>query len=161
MAELRALTVRQPWAHMIAFGGKQTENRTWSTPYRGLLAIHAGAYSGWDKAAETFPPAVDSWRRLITVPASGLLAAPLSREAFQYVKFGAVIAVADLAGCHHESTEEPANSCSPWGMPGCYHWSLANVRALREPVPVRGKLGLWRLPDNAEKAVLEQLEAGS
>lgn len=36
-----ALTIRQPWAQLIAAGIKQWENRTWKTSYRGPLAIHA------------------------------------------------------------------------------------------------------------------------
>jgi hypothetical protein len=39
---LNALTVKQPAAAAILAGVKQIEYRTWSTTYRGLLAIHAG-----------------------------------------------------------------------------------------------------------------------
>lgn len=38
----RALTVRQPWASLIALGVKTIETRSWSTAYRGPLVIHAG-----------------------------------------------------------------------------------------------------------------------
>jgi hypothetical protein len=40
---MRALTVRQPWAWAILHAGKDTENRGWSTRYRGPLVIHSGA----------------------------------------------------------------------------------------------------------------------
>ena len=36
------LTIRQPWASAIFYAGKDVENRRWTTPYRGLLYIHAG-----------------------------------------------------------------------------------------------------------------------
>lgn len=36
-----ALSVRQPWASLIAWGEKTVEVRTWRTPYRGPLLIHA------------------------------------------------------------------------------------------------------------------------
>lgn len=39
---MRALTIRQPWATLIARGAKTIETRSWSTKYRGPLAIHAG-----------------------------------------------------------------------------------------------------------------------
>ncbi len=39
---MRALTILQPWAEMIARGVKRVENRTWRTKYRGEIAIHAG-----------------------------------------------------------------------------------------------------------------------
>lgn len=38
---MKALTLCQPWASLIAWGEKQYETRSWSTDYRGLLAIHA------------------------------------------------------------------------------------------------------------------------
>ncbi|HHY88739.1 MAG TPA: ASCH domain-containing protein, partial [Chloroflexi bacterium] len=39
---MKALSVRQPWAWLIAQGYKTVENRTWATNYRGPLLIHAG-----------------------------------------------------------------------------------------------------------------------
>lgn len=47
--------------------------------------------------------------------------------------------------------------CGPWAARGQYHWRLANVRALPEPVPCKGALGLWTLPDDVEAAVAAQL----
>lgn len=41
---MKALTVHQPWASLIALGHKRIETRSWSTSYRGPLAIHAAAY---------------------------------------------------------------------------------------------------------------------
>src|SRR5262245_22156707 len=38
---LKALSVRQPWAHAIIYGGKDVENRSWTTAVRGTIAIHA------------------------------------------------------------------------------------------------------------------------
>ena len=40
---IRAISVRQPWAELIIRGDKQVEVRKASTPYRGLLVIHAAA----------------------------------------------------------------------------------------------------------------------
>ena len=36
---MKALSVKQPWANMIASGEKTIETRTWMTPYRGQLLI--------------------------------------------------------------------------------------------------------------------------
>jgi len=36
---VRALSVKQPWANMIASGKKTIETRTWATSYRGPLLI--------------------------------------------------------------------------------------------------------------------------
>jgi hypothetical protein len=49
MTDIRALTIRQPWAALIAQGTKRVENRTWGTAWRGTLLIHAG------KSADPYP----------------------------------------------------------------------------------------------------------
>jgi len=36
---MKAISVKQPWANMIASGKKTIETRTWSTKYRGDLLI--------------------------------------------------------------------------------------------------------------------------
>lgn len=38
----RVLTIRQPWASAIIYAGKDVENRSWTTSYRGRVYIHAG-----------------------------------------------------------------------------------------------------------------------
>lgn len=38
---LFALAIRQPWAWLIIHGGKDVENRTWRTGFRGRFLIHA------------------------------------------------------------------------------------------------------------------------
>lgn len=43
LREIKALTVRQPWANLIASGEKTIEVRTWRTDYRGELLITASA----------------------------------------------------------------------------------------------------------------------
>ena len=159
--EIRALTVRQPWASAIAFGDKRVENRSWPTAYRGLLAIHAGASVDWDATEKAWP-------------AAGLApyVAGAPRKAWTAsLPLGAVIAVAELAGCHDDGTAPCLTPlgrqgrlvmCSPWAQRFQWHWQLADVRPLREPVPCRGALGLWRLPADVEKAVRAQLsEDGS
>lgn len=40
---MRALSVRQPWASLIASGRKTIELRSWSTNYRGPVLILAGS----------------------------------------------------------------------------------------------------------------------
>ena len=46
---MKAISIKQPWASLIAHGIKDIENRTWRTNYRGRVLIHAGASKkeGW------------------------------------------------------------------------------------------------------------------
>lgn len=48
---MKALSIRQPWCHYILSEGKDIENRTWSTSYRGDILIHASG--GVDKAQQS------------------------------------------------------------------------------------------------------------
>lgn len=158
---LRALTVRQPWAWAIAHGGKDIENRTWSSSYRGLLAIHAAAR--WDGDG--------AWARRVIDAASkdqqpgGYFDPPLRVEfdtgtgrTLRLLSdnrrfiLGAVVAVAELV-------DVARGASSPWAQPDQFHWRLANVRALPEPVPCKGQLGLWALPPDVDTAVGAQLAA--
>ena len=46
---MKVITIKQPWATLIAEGYKEYEFRTWKTKYRGEILIHAG--KGIDKEA--------------------------------------------------------------------------------------------------------------
>lgn len=47
---LPCITVKQPFADMIATGEKDIENRSWPTNYRGPILIHAGL--SWHESQE-------------------------------------------------------------------------------------------------------------
>lgn len=42
---MKTLSIKQPWATLIAHGVKDIENRTWPTTHRGGIYIHASAKS--------------------------------------------------------------------------------------------------------------------
>ena len=46
---MKVITLKQPWATLVAEGYKEYEFRTWKTSYRGEIYIHAG--KGIDKVA--------------------------------------------------------------------------------------------------------------
>ena len=113
---VRALTVRQPWAWAIVHAGKDVENRSRRTHYRGPLLIHAG--SALDRSAFEEIAAMG-----IDTPEAG------------DVERGAVIGVVTLINC-------VSNSQSAWAIEGAWHWLLADPRPV-DPVPSGGRLGLW------------------
>ena len=41
MSRVVAISIRQPWAWLIIHAGKDVENRTWATRFRGRVLIHA------------------------------------------------------------------------------------------------------------------------
>lgn len=143
---MRALTVRQPWAAAISQMGKTVENRGWLTTYRGLVAIHAGAGVG---AKWEFADACE-----MVADRTGLEPQGVAKWAAQR---GAVVAVARLENVCSASLENafyaPVNcDCGTWAQSAQRHFLLA------EPVPAKGALGLWTLPDEVEAAVRAQLD---
>jgi hypothetical protein len=130
--EIRALTLLQPWASLIAVGAKRLETRNWCTAYRGLLAIHAGkASTEWSRA---------TWRLPVVQEAMG--GAGIVAE--EDLPRGCVVAVCELCDCI-PILEPPAEPERSFGVytPGRFAWKLANVRPLPVPVPMRGLPGLW------------------
>lgn len=159
---MKALSVRQPYAWAIAHGRKDIENRSWATCYRGPLAIHAGAR--WDEGG-----AYDKRVLMALFDYGDRFDPPLRVERLgpktvrlvcdRQLTPGAVVAVVDVVGiCTARSTSEQCG-CGVWAVEGQCHWRLANPRPLSAPVPCKGRLGLWGLPDEVEAAVLDQIAA--
>jgi hypothetical protein len=156
VSDLRAITVKQPWAWAIAHGGKNIENRSRNLTYRGRLAIHAGKAWAWQGGQ-------DRHVKQAFAPNQPAHAAGDDITPAQYpgrFATGAVIAVADLVDVH-----QGVGCCRPWGQvrnlgaatshAAIYHLVLENVRPLAEPIACPGALGLWRLPQD----VAEQISA--
>jgi hypothetical protein len=164
--ELRALTVRPPWSWAILHG-KDVENRSWETKYRGPLLLHGGSRSRWDPDGECSPLVREAWAARARSRPEAHNSICLLRRTTNWMPFGAVVALVEVAGCHHaadcfghsEASGHYGGYCSPWGQPDCWHWVLRDVRPLPDPVPARGWLGLWRPTPDTERAVMEQLEA--
>ena len=124
---MKAITLRQPWAWAIINAGKDIENRNWKTHLRGRVAIHAatGMTRGeYDWTCE-YIRAVD---RRIKIPA------------YEELERGAIIGSVEIVDCVQDSD-------SPWFM-GKYGFILARPRRLGEPVPCKGALSFWNIPQN-------------
>ncbi len=123
---MKTLSIRQPWADLIIQGRKTLELRTWTVKHRGPLAIHASQ----------------------TVEREACLAHGLDPD---QVTAGAAIGVVDLV----ETIELDADSYAarrsehladePWGDGPLYGWRLANPRPLPEPLPLRGRMGIFEV----------------
>jgi hypothetical protein len=119
---MKALTIIQPYADMIARGEKIIENRKWATDYRGPLAIHAGKNRTW-------------------LDEDDIAARP-------GMAFGAIVAVARLRGCIRVE-DLPLEYRDRDDAEGPWCWILQDVQPLDAPLPISGAQGLWdvALPD--------------
>lgn len=112
------LSVQQPWAWLLCAGFKDVENRTWRTPYRGALYIHAGKtpdIHAHEFVANQFPE--------IALP-------PLID-----LHTGGIVGRVNLTGC---VTGDP----SRWARPCAWHWKCTEGEHLTFE-PMRGRLGLF------------------
>lgn len=130
---VKAITLWQPWASLIAYGLKTYETRTWSTKYRGPLAIHAA------KREAIKYEALD-WPFDVRTDVLARLGQP------DYLPRGAVICICDLVDCRPTDVVGPelTNMNVFFGdySPGRFAWELANVRRVG-PFPARGSQGFW------------------
>jgi hypothetical protein len=153
--EMRALTVRQPFATALIWGGKDVENRPRRTNYRGTLWIHAGLHHpDWGNYLEVRGLSGEIFGWTDTRRASADQLERARRRTQHTGALGVILGSVDVAGCHEGGDNE---CCPPWGHAGVWHWMIANPQPLPEPVPCKGALGLWRLPEDIEKAVRAQL----
>lgn len=140
---MRAISLTQPWATAIAIGVKQYETRSWSTSFRGLIAIHA---------SKAFP----KWARDFASTEHTLGRLP------NRVPLGAIVATARIVGVFRVEEIAPQLSAIErlYGdySAGRYAWQLADVRALAEPIPCKGALSLWSVPVEIERLVMAEVK---
>lgn len=141
-ATIQTLSLLQPWASLVVIGAKKIETRSWSTSYRGSLAIHASKRLTRDQKemCDEWPfyealaaVGIGSWRDL---PTGAIVATCRLTEVLATDR---VVAWAD----HYLRGHEKAFGDY---TPGRYAWLLADVVPLPEPIPARGSLGLWAHP---------------
>jgi hypothetical protein len=128
---MKALTISQPFASLIASGEKWIENRMWPTNYRGELAIHAGKgtqYLDKEELAEYPTSCVIAVARLAACVTLEVIRAIERSDERNLVIPGTSKTWAEA--CEHPHAE------GPW----C--WILEDIRII-EPVPMRGAQRLW------------------
>lgn len=171
---MRILTVRQPWAWAIIHGGKDVENRVRNLAgeYRGPVAIHAGLRHDHAHDRQLIGSAVGAWRRANPGVSSADDPDPRKSRPVWYGNLGRIIGVIDLVGVHRaarhyepidgtpwvlQCTDRPC--CEPWGQREQEHLVLANPRALAEPIPYKGALGLRYLAPETTQQIVDQIGA--
>ncbi len=129
---MKVLSIRQPWAWAIIYGGKDVENRTWSTNYRGPLLIHAGKARPAERDMQGFVDLVHRGHLLRH------LEGPLTTHQLceDICEYGGIIGQVRLWGCK-------TSSKSGWGV-GPYHWLLSDPEPL-DFTPCNGRLGLFNM----------------
>lgn len=150
--KIRAISLWEPWASLIATGAKTVETRGYHTNVRGELLICAAQTKKGIKVAED----------------AGLIhasAAYSGRELCVYIQdrdemelnFGMAVAVVEFAYCVGTTTfKQWPEFCGqePFGdySQGRYAWVFHNIKRIKEPFEVKGKQGFFyvEMPDDVE-----------
>lgn len=168
---MKAISLTAPYGTLIALAakypelGKHVETRGWATSYRGELLIHqakglgpVGGMAGLRALInqpiffETLMRIVPNYNRYCDVDAI-----------IAHLPLGALVARTNLLDCPMigvlpddtpaymaydefppvlQAVQEPERSFGLYTV-GRRAWLLSNIRALPEPIPCRGALGLW------------------
>lgn len=121
---MKVITLKQPWASLVAYGYKKYEFRSWKLNYRGDIIIHAGL--GVDKEA------MEKVKHL--------------KLSFPSKKIMAIVHIDDCIPLSEEISKK-INSENEliYGnkIRSGYAWKLSNVRLLDINKSVSGKQGIW------------------
>ena len=145
---MKAISIKQPWASLIAHGIKDIENRTWKTNYRGKVYIHASA-----KQAGSYDELLNDLQKIEF------------KEKYDRVTlrkqhhFSAIIGEVDIVDCvinHPSIWAEKSDNYGRFfrnGVPAyvrkkenkpIYNWVLDNPVIYEKPIlNVKGKLSFW------------------
>lgn len=139
---MKAITVWQPWAGALAAGIKENETRSWPTKYRGPIAIHSAVKAIQHTWSDLYMN--DEAREVIC----RRLELPEIIDGPATFPMGCILATADLVDCIRITPElVAALSADELALGdytlGRYVWKLANVQKLPEPIPAKGRQGLW------------------
>lgn len=170
---MKVLTLHQPYASLIAIGAKTIETRSWPTKYRGPLAIHAGKeWSGnlADPGVLGCHFGIDTfYLSKRDMPLGAIVATCELVDCAPIVEWGAdpqcnhitvgadgalrswEFVVGSMPLAWRKQGRFDVTDQAPYGdfTPGRWAWLLDNIRPLAEPVPSRGRQGLWDIGDAA------------
>jgi hypothetical protein len=137
---LKAITLLQPWATLLATGDVTFDLRDYEVVYRGPIAVHAGTrLHGIDAAAGD----------------ARIEAALAARGAtLDSLPLGGIVGVGALADC--VPVRELAEGVKDGDLllssrRGQYALRFTHMRRLDRPIPAAGRGMLWSVPDAAER----------
>ena len=144
---MKALSIKQPWASLIAHGIKDIENRNWKTHFRGRIYIHASAKDSGALYESLNVKQIEAMNNHWTD--SPYPNRPLS----------AIIGEVDIIDCviNHPSIWAEKTDFSQEDPQSIWNWVLANPVLYDKPIlNVKGKLSFWDPTPNQECMVCDK-----
>lgn len=162
---MKAITITQPWATLIAQGHKRIETRSWSTTYRGPLAIHAGKnlpswvadfVRGEPEFTTVLGDLFDPGKRALGDLPRGFIVATCQLVAVKFIPLHdkGWDWIGPTGRRFHYPVTDRELAFGDFTV-GRYAWLLDDVRPLEKPFPARGALGLWDAPTGLKPAEVQ------
>jgi activating signal cointegrator 1 len=173
---MKLISLWEPWATLMALGAKKIETRSWSTQYRGWLAIQASkgglreaeleltvSYPDFHEALLGFQP----FNEKIQVQKKGWV-----KEVFPHGHIVAIVKLVDclpmqslgcLPGVFEDYPEMDTPQERAFGNfdAGRWAWVTEGVFRLADPIPFSAKQGLNELPNLQTVQVMGQMAIGA
>lgn len=152
---MKAITIWQPYASLVAIGAKSIETRGWATNYRGSILIHAAKLWNNDRALDC-QRVIEFLRNRDFQPESEA-ANRISNLSWEET-LGCGLAVARLVDCRpmEAGTNELESEFGFFG-PDRFGWVLEDVQPLDTPFPIRGAQGLWQVVTDDFRSIQARL----
>lgn len=154
---MKAITIWPEWAWAICHLGKDVENRSWVIP-PGLYCLHAGSRFNGEgnrpqhKEAGLLSVWNTAHKQRLTVDQANTL------SALEFVSpdmpTSSVVGLIRVTGHTNYLRQEQWTRSMGWAAPGQIANHLELIHTLPTPIPCKGALGLWTVPDN----ITHQLE---
>jgi activating signal cointegrator 1 len=152
---MKAITLHQPWATLVAIRAKQIETRSWNTQYRGKLAIHAGKNTKYVnmKSRDYLCDEEPFYSILMTEMAWKNNPLPLgcivavcelvdTKQIDEVISFPACKSYTNVdRKCKYILTDQE-RAFGDYSV-GRFMWLLDNIQILPEPIPAKGSMGFW------------------
>ncbi|MCY4428902.1 MAG: ASCH domain-containing protein [Rhodospirillales bacterium] len=153
---MRAITLHEPWATMIADGTKTYETRHWAPPstlYGRRIAIHAGRTVDVD-AVDLFDYDLGAmYENAGKFACTAVLSHAFRVKSYKLLvrrhRRHYVVTTGEVRGGVEVPPTMTADRYGDWSK-GRWIWALIDVRALDERIPCHGQQGFWNVPEDIE-----------
>lgn len=151
IAYMKALTLWQPWASLIALGHKKIETRCWKTKYRGELAIHSAAnlppkWLGASRHQPEFRDAIaDCFNCRRDIDDRSGIHVDAVIKGLPYGKILCIVELVAIDEINDALREELSGEERIFGNyeDGRYAWHVKLIRKFDDPIPAKGNRLLW------------------
>lgn len=138
---MKALTLHQPYATLIAAGLKRFETRTWAPP-DGLHQVAIHAAKRIVRPAELDPRIIEGLCGLLDLPVGGVLLALWTLPRSAVLCTCRIVGVARIDEAMIDHLPESERACGHWNVGDCA-WELQVETLFDEAIPASGRQRLW------------------